>query len=240
MSVAHGRLHCQPVAPTRRTHQGLGSFQKTSSHDVKIFALAVLLSSYFIYNSLGTIDDNAMDKLSLVVELTRYIRSKSDEDNKVRCALLRTPPHPILRGLNPTPFLRSPTPPHSIPPQPHPTPPPFLLLRLTPRTPALCIQDPGALAMYFPKFTWLVRDFSLELLAGGKVISPDDYLEQALEPLDGDPDEVGGKNAIRTAVTQAFRERSCFTLVRPVNDEEKLQNLQLGSWGLCALPALPV
>ena len=130
----------------------------------------MLLSSYFIYNSLGTIDDNAMDKLSLVVELTRYIRSRSDEESK----------------------------------------------------------DPGALAVYFPKFTWLVRDFTLELQAGGRVISPDEYLEQALLPLDGDPDEVGGKNAIRNAIVQAFRDRTCWTLVRPVSDEETLQNLQTG------------
>jgi len=89
--------------------------------------------------------------------------------------------------------------------------------------------------MYFPKFTWLVRDFNLELVTGGKTITADEYLEQALQPLDGDPDEVGGKNAIRTAVLGAFRDRTCFTLVRPVNDEEKLQNLQLGTacgtWG---------
>jgi len=90
-------------------------------------------------------------------------------------------------------------------------------------------KDPSALAMYFPKFTWLVRDFNLELVTGGRTITADEYLEQALQPLDGDPDEVGGKNAIRTAVLGAFRDRTCFTLVRPVNDEEKLQNLQLGT-----------
>lgn len=44
--------------------EGLGSYQKTETHDVKIFSLAILLSSFFIYNSLTTIDDNAMDRLS--------------------------------------------------------------------------------------------------------------------------------------------------------------------------------
>jgi len=44
--------------------QGLGSYQKSTTHDVKVFSLSVLLSSYFVYNSIGTIDDSAMDKLS--------------------------------------------------------------------------------------------------------------------------------------------------------------------------------
>jgi hypothetical protein len=83
--------------------------------------------------------------------------------------------------------------------------------------------------MYMPKFTWLVRDFSLQLERQGHAITADEYLDQALQPLEGDPDEVGGKNAIRNAVTLAFRDRSCFTLVRPVDDEEKLQTLQSGA-----------
>jgi len=82
-----GHLANHAAGRPGRTHvrcQGLGSYKKTETHDIKIFALAVLLSSHFIYNSLGTIDDSAMDKLSLVVELTKYIRSRSDETNQVR------------------------------------------------------------------------------------------------------------------------------------------------------------
>ena len=36
------------------------------------------------------------------------------------------------------------------------------------------------LCEYFPTFIWTVRDFTLELSADGKAISPDDYLENAL------------------------------------------------------------
>ena len=35
------------------------------------------------------------------------------------------------------------------------------------------------LCEYFPTFVWVVRDFTLELSADGKAISPDDYLENA-------------------------------------------------------------
>lgn len=40
-------------------------------------SLALLLSSYFIYNSVGTIDGAAVSKLSLVVNLTKHIHVRS-------------------------------------------------------------------------------------------------------------------------------------------------------------------
>ena len=49
-------------------------------HDAKIFALALLLSSYFIYNSVGSIDESALNSLSLVVELTKHIKTKSEKE----------------------------------------------------------------------------------------------------------------------------------------------------------------
>jgi hypothetical protein len=36
------------------------------------------VSSYFIYNSVGSIDESALNNLSLVVELTKHIRTKAD------------------------------------------------------------------------------------------------------------------------------------------------------------------
>ncbi|XP_052035049.1 guanylate-binding protein 1-like isoform X6 [Apodemus sylvaticus] len=45
-----------------------------------IFALAVLLSSTFIYNSLGMINQKAMDQLHYVTKLTELIKSKSSPD----------------------------------------------------------------------------------------------------------------------------------------------------------------
>ena len=44
---------------------------------MRIFSLALLLSSYFIYNSTGSIDENALNNLSLVVNLTKHIQFKS-------------------------------------------------------------------------------------------------------------------------------------------------------------------
>uniref|UniRef100_K3W833 GB1/RHD3-type G domain-containing protein n=1 Tax=Globisporangium ultimum (strain ATCC 200006 / CBS 805.95 / DAOM BR144) TaxID=431595 RepID=K3W833_GLOUD len=57
--------------------EGLGSTQRSQTQDTRIFALALLLSSLFIYNSRGVIDSSAIEDLSLVVNLTKYIQAKA-------------------------------------------------------------------------------------------------------------------------------------------------------------------
>ncbi|XP_049989824.1 guanylate-binding protein 6-like, partial [Alexandromys fortis] len=46
-------------------------------NDSWIFALAVLLSSTLVYNSMGTINQQALEQLHYVTELTELIRTKS-------------------------------------------------------------------------------------------------------------------------------------------------------------------
>ncbi|XP_063049589.1 guanylate-binding protein 1-like [Engraulis encrasicolus] len=63
--------------------EGLGDVEKgDEKHDTRIFCLAVLLSSTLVYNSMITIDNNALEKLHLVTELTEHIRVKSTEDSE--------------------------------------------------------------------------------------------------------------------------------------------------------------
>jgi len=54
--------------------EGFASTSRSASYDARIFALALLLSSCFIYNSRGTIDSTAIADLSLVCELTKTIQ----------------------------------------------------------------------------------------------------------------------------------------------------------------------
>ncbi len=56
--------------------EGIGAFDEDENHDTKIFLLALLLSSYFIYNSMGTIDENAINNLSLIVTCLNKILDK--------------------------------------------------------------------------------------------------------------------------------------------------------------------
>ncbi|XP_044846751.1 guanylate-binding protein 1-like [Mauremys mutica] len=57
--------------------EGLGDVGKgDGKNDTWIFALAVLLSSTLVYNSMGTINQQAMDQLHYVTELTERIKVK--------------------------------------------------------------------------------------------------------------------------------------------------------------------
>ena len=47
--------------------------QASEKHDATLFSLALLMSSYFIYNSVGCIDERALNSLSLVANLTEHI-----------------------------------------------------------------------------------------------------------------------------------------------------------------------
>ncbi|KAH0515412.1 Guanylate-binding protein 6 [Microtus ochrogaster] len=79
-------MWCVPH-PTKPKHtlvlldtEGLGDVEKVEpTNDSWIFALAVLLSSTFVYNSMGTINHQALEQLhvSYVTELTELIRAKS-------------------------------------------------------------------------------------------------------------------------------------------------------------------
>jgi hypothetical protein len=76
----------------------------------------------------------------------------------------------------------------------------------------------------FPSFVWLLRDFSLELVdATGSEMSADEYLESSLESRPGyDPDTLS-QNRVRQMMRAFFGDRRCYTLVRPVEEEEALQ-----------------
>ncbi|XP_041032746.1 guanylate-binding protein 1-like isoform X4 [Carcharodon carcharias] len=76
MCVPHPRNpnHCLILLDT----EGLGDVEKgDEKNDSWIFALAVLLSSMLVYNSMGTIDQYAVAKLHYVTELTELIKVKS-------------------------------------------------------------------------------------------------------------------------------------------------------------------
>uniref|UniRef100_G3QJM3 GB1/RHD3-type G domain-containing protein n=1 Tax=Gorilla gorilla gorilla TaxID=9595 RepID=G3QJM3_GORGO len=61
--------------------EGLGDVEKgDNQNDSWIFALAVLLSSTSMYNSMGTINQQAMDQLHYVTELTHRVQPKSSPD----------------------------------------------------------------------------------------------------------------------------------------------------------------
>ena len=149
--------------------EGLGAYDEEINHDSKIFLIAILISSLFIFNSFGAIDETAINSLSFILNLSKIIKIKSlsHEDKEEE------------------------------------------------------------LSEYFPSFLWLLRDFSLKLEdIDGNNISEKEYLESALENKIGDSDIINEKNRVRNLIKTYFPDRDCFTMVRPVEKESDLQNLQ--------------
>ncbi|XP_021763216.1 guanylate-binding protein 2-like [Chenopodium quinoa] len=147
--------------------EGIDAYDQTGTYSTQIFSLAVLLSSLFIFNQMGGIDEAALDQLSLVTEMTKHIRVRAPGG----------------------------------------------------RTTA------SELGQFSPIFVWLLRDFYLDLVEDGRKITPRDYLELALRPVQGSGKDIVAKNEIRESIRALFPDRECFTLVRPLNSETELQHL---------------
>ena len=148
--------------------EGLGATDEEANHDTKIFMLALLLCSLLIFNSQGTIDENALSNLSLVVNLANSLKFSTHGG----------------------------------------------------------AGDSEELAKQFPSFLWVLRDFSLQLIDEHKEpIRPKDYLENTLKEVYSTKPQVEEKNRIRKIVKHFFKERDCCTLVRPMENEKDLQNL---------------
>ncbi|KAL6610781.1 hypothetical protein ACP70R_040750 [Stipagrostis hirtigluma subsp. patula] len=147
--------------------EGIDAYDQTGTYSIQIFSLAVLLSSMFIYNQMGGIDESALDRLSLVTEMTKHIRVRASGGRSTA----------------------------------------------------------SELGQFAPVFVWLLRDFYLDLTEDNRRITPRDYLELALRPVQGGGRDVSAKNAIRESIRALFPDRECFTLVRPVNNEKDLQRL---------------
>ncbi len=149
--------------------EGIGATDEDQNHDSKIFTLGLLLSSFFVYNSLNSIDENAIQNLSFIVNITKNIQLTSQKED----------------------------------------------------------LDPKDYAAFLPSFMWVIRDFSLQLKSpDGEPISSREYLERCLEMQKGFSDSVEHKNKIRNLLRNFFKERDCVTLVRPLTDEDNLQNLE--------------
>lgn len=149
--------------------EGIGATDEDQNHDSKIFTLGLLLSSFFVYNSLNSIDENAIQNLSFIVNITKNIQLTSQRED----------------------------------------------------------VDPKDYAAFLPSFMWVIRDFSLQLKnPDGDPISSREYLERCLESQKGFSDSIEQKNKIRNLLKDFFKDRDCVTLVRPLTNEDNLQNLE--------------
>jgi len=73
--------------------EGLASMEQDEAYDAQIFALSLLLSSFFVLNSMGVIDEAAIDRLFLIGELSKHLcvsAGAPDSKRKLNNALQST------------------------------------------------------------------------------------------------------------------------------------------------------
>ncbi|KAK1339820.1 hypothetical protein QTO34_018377, partial [Cnephaeus nilssonii] len=126
-----------------------------SKNDSWIFALAVLLSSMFVYNSMSSINHQALEQLQYPSRNPTTMCLEAMENNWDSFVVVF--PHPsYVTEL--TKLIRTKSSPISGEG-----------------------DDSAEFASFFPDFVWVVRDFTLELELDGRTISDDQYLENALK-----------------------------------------------------------
>jgi hypothetical protein len=69
----------EPLTVEDRTYvffdsEGLGSTDQHATFDTQLFSLSLLLSSLFVLNTAGTINEGALEQLELVVQMTERIK----------------------------------------------------------------------------------------------------------------------------------------------------------------------
>ena len=70
---------------TNSDTEGTDSLTKGPDNDAKIFSLACLISSYFIFNTVGSIDERSIGELNMVTTLSSNIiadEKLSSKDNE--------------------------------------------------------------------------------------------------------------------------------------------------------------
>ena len=63
--------------------EGLGAIDVDANHDSRIFTLVMLVSSYFLFNSLGSIDEESLENLQMIANLSQNIHIKTNGNDQV-------------------------------------------------------------------------------------------------------------------------------------------------------------
>lgn len=63
--------------------EGTNSTNRERNHDAKIFALSILLSSVFLFNSVGSIDEQSINQLNLTTSLSKNLMLAKNENGSI-------------------------------------------------------------------------------------------------------------------------------------------------------------
>jgi hypothetical protein len=63
--------------------EGFGAMEESDAYNNKILLFALLLSSYFIYNSVGSIDEKSLNNLNVITNLAKELQQKNLGNDKI-------------------------------------------------------------------------------------------------------------------------------------------------------------
>lgn len=61
--------------------EGLNAVDVDANHDSRVFSLLLLLSSIFIFNQVGSIDEDSIEMISYIAQLTNHIQMTAKNEN---------------------------------------------------------------------------------------------------------------------------------------------------------------
>lgn len=163
--------------------EGLFAYNRNEVVDSKLFLFSACVSSLLIYNTMGVINESAIEKFGFIAELGKHLKlEQMTESSKLSESQIK-------EEMKQIPSLNT------------------------------------EISKMFPHLIWLLRDFTLDIHGENNYSSFDDYLEQALLQKDH-WDKNSSQTLTRKVFKQVFTKRNCFTLVRPLHDEQQLRNIE--------------
>lgn len=176
--------HCLPPLPTTAPPSPAPAPYlplQNIQHDTTVFSLAALLCSTLVFNATGTIDESSIAQLGFIANLTKHIRLRSN-NSATGGAGAAAAAGGAASGAGDAADASG-------------------------GGDAASAGTGSDFGRFFPSFVWVLRDFLLALIdEDGAEMSPDDYMEAALEEQAGyDKDTmVSGGHRRRYPCSDAF------------------------------------
>lgn len=85
--LATKTLDCHGMRVLVLDCEGFGSLEGSDDRDCKLFMLVLMLSSLVVYNSMGTIDEQTLNNLSMIIEVGKLFEKEIEVENSIPALL---------------------------------------------------------------------------------------------------------------------------------------------------------
>ncbi len=182
--------------------EGMFAYNRDEKTDMVLFLFTSFISSLMIYNTFGIIDESSIERFFFLINLGSFFNFNEYVKNNLRSQISDYFPHLVWLLRDFSLDLKS------ITSNKEMTPKEYLEM-------ALMIKNKKS------------ENKILKNINESALHRKDSLLRQSTIKDQIDAKKVQNmKNKIRKKIKQIFTKRDCFTLVRPINDEELLRNVE--------------